>query len=557
MPESVNNETFKHNLPCSGAAQATALEGPQVVRVMGSIPALRLSRNPGLSVLALLVVFYLAYQTAELILQGDTGTLTMVGIFIVGCTIIVAILNDWRRGLYLLFGWVMFEDLFRKYLGNNMAIFFGKDVLAIVLYLAFFAAKRKNLVKSFRPPFLVPLLVFFWFGFLQMFNPASTSIFFGILGMRLYFLYIPLMYVGYSLMESEQDLHKFFSFNCVLFLVVAGLGIAQAILGHTFLNPRILQEDIRDLSTLYRAAPISGAVAYRPNSVFVSHGRFANFLTVSWLVTLGFAGYLLLRSRRSRNLAFLTMGVIAIGSIMSASRSVFLYIVANGLVLAAAFLWGAPWKQGEVRRVLRTIQRTILVVGLALLAMLTLFPEELTSRFLIYSETLSPNSPASELAFRSGDYPLRNLMLAFEHPLWPYGYGIGTCSLGVQYVARVFHVPLMEIGVENGYGQLLIELGILGLFLWIFLSAAISLSVWRTARSLRGTPWFPLGSAISWYSFLLLVPMSYYTFVAYQDYLMNLYFWLLLGILYRLPAISEEALELQGAPQLASEPGQA
>lgn len=527
------------------------------MRMIGSLPSFRFSRNPGLSFLALLLVFYAAYQTAQLVLAGDLSTLTMACMFFVGCAIVIAILNDWRRGLYLLLGWILFEDLFRKYLGNNMAIFFAKDALAIVLYLAFFAAKRKSLAKSFRPPFLVPLLVFFWFGVIQVFNPASTSIYFGLLGMKLYFMYIPLIYVGYGLLESEQELHRFFSYNAILVLVVASLGIAQAVLGHTFLNPRVLQEDIRDLSTLYRAAPISGVIAYRPNSVFVSHGRFANFLVVAWIISLGFAGYLLLRSRRGRNLAFLTMGVVAIASIMSAARSVFLYLAANAFVLAAAFLWGAPWKQGEARRVLRTIQRTLLVVGLALLVMLTLFPDEIASRFAIYSETLSPNSPASELAFRSGDYPLRNLMLAFDHPLWPYGYGIGTCSLGVQYVARFFNSPPMNIGVENGYGQLIIELGIVGFFLWIVLSFAISLSAWKTARRLRGTPWFPLAFAISWYAFLITVPLSYYSFVAYQDYLMNAYFWLLLGILFRLPEIYQKVQQAQAAAQLAAELGQA
>lgn len=527
------------------------------MRMIGSLPSFRFSRNPGLSFLALLLVFYVAYQTAQLVLAGDLSTLTMAGMFFVGCAIVVAILNDWRRGLYLLLGWILFEDLFRKYLGNNMAIFFAKDALAVVLYLAFFAAKRKSLAKSFRPPFLVPLLIFFWFGVIQVFNPASTSIYFGLLGMKLYFMYIPLIYVGYGLLESEQELHRFFSYNAILILVVASLGIVQAVLGHTFLNPRVLQEDIRDLSTLYRAAPISGMIAYRPNSVFVSHGRFANFLLVAWIMSLGFAGYLLLRSRRGRNLAFLTMGVVAIASIMSASRAVFLYIAANAFVLAAAFLWGAPWRQGEARRVLRTIQRTLLVVGLALLVMLTLFPDEIASRFAIYSETLSPNSPASELTYRSGDYPLRNLMLAFDHPLWPYGYGIGTCSLGVQYVARIFNTPPMNIGVENGYGQLIIELGIVGLFLWIFLGAAISLSSWRVAKNLRGTPWFPLAFSIFWYSFLLMVPLSYYTFVSYQDYLMNAYFWLLLGMLFRLPEICQKAQEAQAAAQLVSESGQA
>jgi len=525
--------------------------------MIGSLPSFRFSRSPGLTFVAFLGVLCLAYIVAQLVLEGDINALVMGGLVFAGLAIVVAILNDWRRGLYLLVGWVLFEDLFRKYLGNNMAVAFAKDALTIVLYISFFAAKRQRLVKGFKLPFLVPLLLFIWFGVIQIFNPASTSIFYGLLGMKVDFLYIPLIYVGYSLVESDADLRKFFSFNAVMIMIVTGLGIAQSILGHQFLNPTVLQEDIRDLSTLYRIAPISGLVAYRPNSVFVSAGRFQNFVTVSWIVALGFGGYLLLRSRRGRNAAFLSVALIAIASIMSASRGVFMWNAGNALVVAAAFLWGAPWSQGEARRVLRTIQRSLLVVGLAILAMIIIFPDQIASRFAIYSETLSPDSPTSELAFRVRDYPLKNFMMAFDHPNWVTGYGIGTCTLGIQYVARIMHAAPMGIGVENGYGQLLIELGVVGLLLWIFLSIVISISAWKVAKNLRGTPWFPLAFVIFWFAFVLLIPMSYIAFISYQDYIMNAYLWILLGILFRLPELAKETLQKQAMAQLASEPGQA
>src|SRR5882724_546620 len=293
--------------------------------MIGSLPSFRFSRSPGLTLAAFIGVLFLAYEVAQLVLEGDISTLVMCGMAFVGLAVVVAILNDWRRGLYLLLGWILFEDLFRKYLGNNMAIFFTKDVLTIVLYIAFFAARRNRLVKKFKPPFLIPLLIFVWFGMIQMFNPASSSIFYGILGMKVYFLYIPLIFVGYSFIESEQDLRKLFMFLTVLFLIVASLGIAQSILGPKFLNPTVLQEDIRELSTLYRISPITGVTAYRPNGIFASAGRFENFLNIAWVVALGFGGYLLLRNRRGRTLTFLTIAVIGVASIMRTSRGVFMY----------------------------------------------------------------------------------------------------------------------------------------------------------------------------------------------------------------------------------------
>jgi len=527
------------------------------VRMIGAVPSLRFSRSPGLALIAFVAVICLAYEAAQLVLEGNLSMLVMSGMAFVGAAILVAILNDWRRGLYLLLGWILFEDLFRKYLGNNMAIFFAKDVLAIVLYISFFAARRKSKLKVFKLPFQVPLLVFIWFGAIQMFNLNSTSIFYGILGMKVDFLYIPLIFVGYAFMESELDLQKFFTFNTVLILIVATLAIAQSILGPRFLNPTVIQDEIRDLSTSYRIAPISGLMAYRPNGVFVSGGRLVDFLILSWLVALGFGGYLLLRSRRARNLAFLSVAVIAIASIMTASRGVFMWNAGNALVVSAAFLWGAPWRQGEARHVLRTIQRGLLVVGLALVVMMTIFPDQIASRLAIYSETLSPDSSSSELAFRTVDYPLKNLMLAFDHPHWLTGYGIGTCTLGIQYVIRIMHAAPMGIGVENGYGQLVVELGILGLLLWILLSIAISISAWKIAKSLRGTPWFPLAFVIFWYAFVLLIPMGYIGFVVYQDYIMNAYLWILLGILYRLPDLARKTSGIPVGAEAVSESGQA
>jgi len=527
------------------------------MRMIGSMPSFRFSRNPGLTLIAFIGVLLLAYEAAQLVIAGDFNSLVMSGLVFVGLAIVVAILNDWRRGLYLLLGWILFEDLFRKYLGNNMAVFFAKDILAVVLYISFFAARRERLIKIFKPPFLLPLLFFVWFGVIQMLNPASTSIFYGFLGMKVYFLYVPLLYVGYSLMETELDLRKFLSFNTILFIIVASLGMAQSILGPRFLNPTVIQEDIRTLSTTYRVSPISGLVAYRPNAVFVSAGRFENFLVMSWIVALGFGGYLLLRSRRGRNLAFLSIGIIGVASIMSASRGVFMYNAADALVIVAAFLWGAPWRQGEARRILRAIQRTLLVVGLAILVMLSIFPDKIESRLAIFSETLSPYSPTSELANRAGEYPFKNFMLAFEHERWPYGYGIGTASLGVQYVVRIMHATPMLIGVESGYGQLIVELGILGLILWIFLGIAVSVSAWKAANRLRGTPWYPIGFVIFWYGFMILGPKSYISFISYQDYLMNSYLWVLLGILFRLPQLAQETMQLETSANLASANGQA
>jgi hypothetical protein len=510
------------------------------------------SRTKSLSALIILIAALVgAYQASEYVLANDWNGLILVGVAVACPVFALRIFKNWRQGLYIFFGWLFLEDFVRKYLGNNMVIYFAKDFLVVLIYISYYSERRNQRQNAtFGPPFLVPLLIFFWFAAAQVFNPGSTSLFYGLLGLKLYFLYVPLMYLGYALMDSEEELRKFFIFNALLIVAVSALGIVQSIIGPSFLNPATIQEDISYLSTLYRESPITGLIAYRPTSVFVSTGRFQNLIVASWIILVGFGGYLLLRTRKGRIIAFVTIAVIAGAALMSTSRGVMMWCGGSSLVIVAAFIWGAPWRQKEVSRVVRSIQRIVLLGGLALVFLSVMFPEEVNSRLAIYSETLSPYSTASELAYRTRDYPLKNFLAAFDTPRWMYGYGTGTASLGIQYVARILHAPNTGIGVENGYGQLVVEMGILGLILWIALGAAISISAWRIVKRLRGSPWFPLAFVIFWFGFMVFFPMGYNSIIFYQDFLVNAYFWILIGILFRLPTLALSA-------QFANDPHQA
>ena len=521
------------------------------MRITAPILPRNLGRSPLMALGFVLLFAVGAYEAASYVIAGNLAGLAYVAIGFVGCVFVITILNDWRRGLYVFILWLLFEDFARKYLGNNMAIYFVKDFLLLVIYISFLAAYRRKEVTGFRPPFLVPLLLFVWFGVIQIFNPASPHIMYGLLGFKVYFYYIPLLLVGYALINSESELRRFFFVNLIAGLIIVALGIAQSILGHTFLNPVNIAEEIRDLSTNYRTSPLTGYVMYRPTSVFVSAGRFGDFLLVTWLLVFGFSGYLLLRHKRGRVFAFVLIGCTAAALALCASRGIVLWAAGSSLIGVLAFLWGAPWRQREVVRVLRAMQRAAIGIALGIALLFFLFPEALLSRVAFYTETLDPSSSASQLQNRTWDYPIENLMGAFTYERWPYGYGIGTSSLGVQYVAKFFHVRPPVLGVESGFGTLVVEMGIGGLLLWFVMSFAIIFSAWHVVKKLRGSPWFPIAFIIFWYAGLLLFPLTYAGMQAYQDFLLNSYLWLLLGILFRLPtlAASEQFAVVQPAFQ--------
>ena len=516
------------------------------------IPVVKTQALIGLSVFALAIL--LAWQIGSVIGGKDIRTLIFAGAGLAGFFVIVTILRNWRAGFYIFLVWMLFEDLFRKYMGNSPALFFGKDIIAALVYISLFAAIRAKRERRFRPPFLLFLSLFFLLGVLQVFNRNSPHILYGLLGIKTYFYYIPLMYVGYALVRTDEDLRIFLVSNAALSGLIAALGIAQAILGNSFLNPANLAPELRDLGNLEKATPLSNQLFSLPDSVFVSSPRFAQFLVLAFILALGASGYLLLANLRGRKIVLLAIGIIGVATLLCGSRGVVMFVLISAAALGAGFLWGAPWRQRQAHRMIKAIRRSVIIGAMGLGLILLMFPQEAGSRIAYYAETLLPGSSAYQLESRTWDYPIRNLLAVFSGPNWLLGNGIGTASLGGQYVAKLTGTPILNLWVEEGYGVLIVEMGIIAPFLWILWTAALVYYGWGVVRRLRQTRFFPIGFAIFWFAFLLLYPMTFGGLSAYQNFVNNVYLWLLVGILFRLPEIQAATPNL---PQTASTNGRA
>lgn len=492
-------------------------------------------------VLGLLV----AYELGGAIAQGDMKMVEFGALGFAACGAAVAILRNWRTGFYFFLGWLLFEDLARKYMNNNLALFFGKDFLAALTYVSLFVAIRKGHEKTFRPPFLVPLAIFIWLGFIQIFNFDSPSILYGLLGFKVYFYYVPLLWVGYALVRNDEDLRKFLAANSIIAIVIAAVGIIQAIVGNNFLNPRSLDPNLAGLGDLEKYTPIGSHAFNLPDSVFVSNGRFGAYLILAFILAVAGASYIiLLRARRGRLAAFLSIAALVVTALLSGDRGPVVYIVATALVVIVGFVWGAPGRRTQSRLLVKAIRRTVIVGVLGLAAVLVVFPEQAGTRIAFYTQTLSPESSAYEGTWRGFGYPLQNLKLAFTGPNWVFGNGIGLASLGRQYVSELLKQPPPNLWVEEGFGVLIVELGIVAPFLWLVWSGALLYCCWRVVRNLRGTRFFPVAFVITWYALLLLIFLTWGGLSVYQNYVNNAYLWILVGVLFRLPDL------LQNTPSI-------
>jgi len=91
----------------------------------------------GLLLVQMLACVGMATMLAGWILGSTTSQLVLGGLALVVAAVVLTILLDWRTGIYFFLVWLLFEDMARKFLGNNMAVYFGKDVLAAVCYFSF------------------------------------------------------------------------------------------------------------------------------------------------------------------------------------------------------------------------------------------------------------------------------------------------------------------------------------------------------------------------------------------------------------------------------------
>ena len=86
---------------------------------------------------------------------------------------------------------------------------FAKDFLVGIALHLFYFAKRRGGVEIFKPAFLLPLGLLFTPAFVKFFNGFSPDIMYGLLGLKLYFCYVPLMFLRDAMLQNAADLDRF------------------------------------------------------------------------------------------------------------------------------------------------------------------------------------------------------------------------------------------------------------------------------------------------------------------------------------------------------------
>jgi len=456
----------------------------------------------------------------------------------IGIAVLPLVLRDWRVGFWLFIVWLPFEDLVRKYAGNDIRTYIVKDLLFCVALVGLARHLRdhrawRNALGSARTPLLALLGLA-----IAMSAPAVLRDWrLPLIGMRLNFGYAPLVAVGYFLALDLRRLRRTLMLLGLLAAAVLMLGVIQTVIGPSFLSPRQATPGLSHLVLIRRDAA-SGASVYRPTGTFVDPSRYASMALIGLTIALAVLSIRLRRLTRAVVLLAFVPAALAVWG--SGGRST--VVVAIMLVVAAIL--------GQARHRTRRIVTAGVLIATSLGAFAILYPKEFDSRFAYYWHSLDPRSSQSEWAFRGTIYTR-----SFQGGLalgGPFGHGTGTQSLGQQYVFGGASRDLEGLyPVENGYATVAYEWGWFGLAFWVIWSYAWTRRLFRCVREVRNTALATAAWILTAWIAALLFAEFYAGVAFFQNYVSNAYFWLFSGMVFGMPIAVRSRTSIYSSSQTA------
>ena len=85
-----------------------------------------LSHKQVMTAVFLLATALGAYLVSGYVVSNDLVGPVMLALPFAFLVVVLPMLRNWRTGLYVFLCWLLFEDIVRKYMGNNMAIFLAR-----------------------------------------------------------------------------------------------------------------------------------------------------------------------------------------------------------------------------------------------------------------------------------------------------------------------------------------------------------------------------------------------------------------------------------------------
>lgn len=402
---------------------------------------------------------------------GARLSLLMVG---AAALLFVAIAVRWEHIIIMVVFWLIFEAIPRRYLVNDPSITIFKDLLLATAYAkglrALWNRREWHDLRASPSIWLCVLLLLLW-GAVEAANPLLPGPAVAAVGVRAWFWYLPLLLLAQHCFGSKAGLLGFLRWFVLLAIPLCLLGVAQALAGPS----SILSRNYLDFEITY---PAPGDIpVIRAMSTFASNGVFAQYLLFATL--LGFA-LLQMRSSRLNTAARVAVpSALALGMVSNAGSTVpFLSL----LLLPTMAVAG-----GLTRRAVRWVLPVMLALAVTVPTAWVVSPTTVGGAI---NRVISPVM----LERNAADSSSHNLLDRVASGLGaagrtledkPLGHGLGSASLGTQYVVGGRQRAAELASVEGGYARIAWETGWIGIAIFLLFEAAILHQLLRTRSAVK------------------------------------------------------------------------
>ncbi|MBC6433845.1 hypothetical protein FM036_25635 [Nostoc sp. HG1] len=447
-----------------------------------------------------------------------------------------------RQALYAFIIYVPIGGTITYYLGNSPLLQLAKDAFYVPALIGLWQTCRKQGLPLIIPQGIkIPLYIVLGCSLLtllfinggQQFNPPSVGLLekapqeiplgMGILGLKVFLGYVPLIGCAYYLIRDKRDFLFLSRLQIVLILICCVLGFIQYLLLLTGVcqGTRGLEGNALFVTSLEARCYFGGALLYSPEEgvirlpgTFVAPWQWAWFLISSTFFT--FATGFTDPSLIWRLVGLGSLVTVFINAVISGQRiALALVPICFGILL---LLTG---QIGNLKRFIPISIGLALVLGIAMVTNPAVVQER-TESFTGRWEASPPQ-----------DFIVQQFEENWKNVDGPLGSGLGRATNS----ARVMGQTKL---VETYYPKVLFEVGILGVLAFLGLVTSLTIIGFKTYRSIKNRNFRSYGAAL--WVFILFISYNTYYYPLDVDPV-AVYYWFFAGVLFKLPELEKQEIE--------------
>ncbi len=447
-----------------------------------------------------------------------------------------------RQALYAFIIYVPVGGTITYYLGNSPILQLAKDAFYVPALIGLWQTCRKQGLPIIIPQGIkIPLYIVLGCSVLtllfvnggQQFNPPSVGLLekvekeiplgMGILGLKVFLGYVPLIGCAYYLIRDKRDFLFLSRLQIVLTLICCVLGFIQYLLLLTGAcqGTRGLEGDALFRATLEARCYFGGALVYSPDEgvirlpgTFVAPWQWAWFLIASTFFT--FATGFTDPSPLWRLIGLSSLVTVFINAVISGQRiALALVPICFGILL---LLTG---QLGNLKRFIPIGIGLALVLGIAMVSN----PAVVQERTESFTSRWNASPPQ--------DFIVQQFEENWKNVDGPLGSGLGRATNSARAMGKTKLV-------ETYYPKVLYEVGIIGVLAFLGLVTSLTIISFKTYRSIKNRNFRSYGAAL--WVFILFISYNTYYYPLDVDPV-AVYYWFFAGVLFKLPELEKQDKE--------------